>query len=98
VIKEAADQVWRDEPETILEEPELWGVENLGAHGIDIRLVIKTQPSKQWEISRLIRERIKAAFDERGIEIPFPQQTVWMRMDGQGGGTSQKTWSQPAAR
>ena len=83
VIKETADDVWRAEPETILEEPELWGVENLGAHGIDIRLVIKTQPSKQWEISRLIRERIKAAFDERGIEIPFPQQTVWMRMDEQ---------------
>ena len=79
VIKRTADQVWREKPEDILEEPELWGVENLGAHGIDIRLVIKTQPSKQWEISRLIRERIKEAFDERGIEIPFPQQTVWMR-------------------
>jgi small conductance mechanosensitive channel len=86
VIKQAADEVWRDEPETILEEPELWGVENLGAHGIDIRLVIKTQPSKQWEISRLIRERIKEAFDERGIEIPFPQQTVWMRTEGQPAG------------
>jgi small-conductance mechanosensitive channel len=83
VIKDVADKVWHDEPETILEEPELWGVESLGAHGIDIRLVIKTQPSKQWEVSRLIREGIKEAFDERGIEIPFPQQTVWMRTDEQ---------------
>ena len=80
-IKATADAVWREEPENILEEPELWGVENLGAHGVDIRLVVKTQPSKQWEISRLMRERIKEAFDERGIEIPFPQQTVWMRSD-----------------
>jgi small-conductance mechanosensitive channel len=79
VIKRVADDAWREAPETILEEPELWGVENLGAHGVDIRLVVKTQPSKQWEVSRLIRERVKAAFDERGIEIPFPQQTVWMR-------------------
>jgi moderate conductance mechanosensitive channel len=79
VIKQVADDAWREAPETILEEPELWGVENLGAHGVDIRLVVKTQPSKQWEVSRLIRERVKAAFDERGIEIPFPQQTVWMR-------------------
>jgi moderate conductance mechanosensitive channel len=97
VIKQTADQVWREEPETILEEPELWGVENLGAHGVDIRLVIKTQPSKQWEISRLIRERIKAAFDDRGIEIPFPQQTVWMRMDEQAG-TGQRTWTAPAGQ
>jgi small conductance mechanosensitive channel len=44
-------------------------------------LVVKTQPSKQWEISRRIRERVKSKLDERGIEIPFPQQTVWMRMD-----------------
>ena len=26
-----------------------------------------------------IRARIKAAFDEAGIEIPFPQRTVWIR-------------------
>ena len=26
-----------------------------------------------------LRRRIKAAFDEEGIEIPFPQQTVWHR-------------------
>ena len=83
VIKQVADDVWSEQPETILEEPELWGVEKLGAHGIDIRLVVKTQPSKQWEVSRVIRERIKARFDERGIEIPFPQQTVWMRVDDQ---------------
>jgi moderate conductance mechanosensitive channel len=81
VIKQVADDVWREQPEIILEEPELWGVEALGAHGIDIRLVVKTQPSKQWEVSRLIRERLKAEFDERGIEIPFPQQTVWMRVE-----------------
>jgi small-conductance mechanosensitive channel len=84
VIKQVADEVWREQPDTVLEEPELWGVENLGAHGIDIRLVVKTQPSKQWEVSRLIRERIKAAFEERGIEIPFPQQTVWMRVNEDG--------------
>ena len=28
-------------------------------------------------LSRVLRERIKVAFDEEGIEIPFPQQTVW---------------------
>jgi moderate conductance mechanosensitive channel len=28
-------------------------------------------------VSRELRERVKLAFDEEGIEIPFPQQTVW---------------------
>jgi small conductance mechanosensitive channel len=81
VIKKVADQVW-NEQEDVIEEPDLWGVENLGANGVTLRLVVKTRPSQQWVVSRLLRERIKAAFDEEGIEIPFPQQTVWHRTDG----------------
>jgi small conductance mechanosensitive channel len=78
VIKRVADALWREDT-SILDEPEMWGVEQLGAHGIALRLVVKTTPSAQWKISRELRERIKAALDEAGIEIPFPQQTVWHR-------------------
>ena len=63
----------------VLDEPEVWGVEALGANGIAIRLVVKTRPSEQFRVSRELRRRIKAAFDREGIEIPFPQQTVWHR-------------------
>ena len=42
-----------------------------------LRLVVKTTPSQQWRVSRELRERVKVAFDDEGIEIPFPQQTVW---------------------
>ena len=38
--------------------------------GVAIRLVVKTTPSEQWAISRELRQRIKAAFDHEGIEIP----------------------------
>ena len=76
VIKRVADSVW-SEDDGVLEEPELWGVEQLGANGVMLRLVVKTTPSQQWRVSRELRERIKVAFDEEGIEIPFPQQTVW---------------------
>jgi small-conductance mechanosensitive channel len=65
--------------EDVIEDPEVWGVERLGAHGISIRLVVKTRPSEQFRVSRELRRRIKAAFDREGIEIPFPQQTVWHR-------------------
>ncbi|MGQ0629597.1 MAG: mechanosensitive ion channel family protein [Sporichthyaceae bacterium] len=62
-----------------MEEPEVWGVEALGADAVVVRVVVKTVPLKQWNVSRLLRERIKAAFDEAGVEIPFTQRTVWVR-------------------
>jgi moderate conductance mechanosensitive channel len=83
VIKGVADGLWRDADWVgqILEEPEVWGVEMFGPDSIDIRLVVKTLPSQQFKILRELRKRLKAAFDEHGIEIPFPQRTVWVRRD-----------------
>ena len=80
VIKEVADAVWHEKLEiaTVLEEPEIWGVERFGADAISIRLVVKVEPGEQWAVSREIRKRLKVAFDEAGIEIPFPQRTIWM--------------------
>jgi small-conductance mechanosensitive channel len=80
VIKEVADGVWREQLEssTIIEEPEIWGVQNFGADAISIRLAVKTEPGEQWATGRLIRGRLKKAFDTNGIEIPFPQRTVWV--------------------
>jgi len=78
VIASVADEIARGDAD-VIEQPEVWGVEQLGASGIVIRLVVKTRPSEQFRVSRELRRRIKAAFDAEGIEIPFPQQTVWHR-------------------
>ncbi|MCB2222861.1 MAG: mechanosensitive ion channel family protein [Actinobacteria bacterium] len=80
VIKEVADGVWQDDLDTatVLEEPEIWGVESFGASSIAIRLVLKVEPGEQWATAREVRKRLKAAFDRQGIEIPFPQRTVWL--------------------
>jgi moderate conductance mechanosensitive channel len=81
VIKQVADGVWQDEElgKLVLEEPEVWGVENLGVDGMAIRLVVKTAPLEQWVVARELRRRIKTAFAEHGIEIPFPQRSLWLR-------------------
>ncbi len=80
VIKEVADSVWHDAMPnaTIVEEPEIWGVESFGSDAIAIRLAVKVEPGEQWATSREIRRRLKERFDEVGIEIPFPQRTVWL--------------------
>lgn len=78
VLQGVADRAWKGDKD-IVERPDVWGVEALGASGITVRVVVKTRPSEQYRVSRMLREQIKAAFDEEGIEIPFPQQTVWHR-------------------
>jgi small conductance mechanosensitive channel len=80
LIKSVADEVWQEHKDAeILDEPEIWGVEELGDNSIAIRLVVKTMPATQWQIARELRGRIKEAFDREGFEIPFPQRTVWLR-------------------
>jgi len=38
---------------------------------------IKTKPIRQWEVGREYLRRIKKAFDEAGIEIPFPHRSIY---------------------
>ena len=82
-IKTVADGVWNEQLEqaTIVEEPVISGVQDFGADAITIRLSVKTEPAEQWSTGRVLRKRLKEAFDEAGIEIPFPQRTVWLRSE-----------------
>ena len=70
-----------DYASVFLDDPEIWGVQALGADSVEVRLVIKTKPGEQWAISRELRRRIKNAFDAAGFEIPFAQRTVWLRTE-----------------
>src|SRR5438105_639164 len=78
IIKEVADSMWHD-PEwsaRLLEDPEIWGVENLGTDGIDIRMGIKTRPSEQFKVMRELRTRLKERFDAEGIQATPPQPSL----------------------
>jgi small conductance mechanosensitive channel len=81
VILEAAESLWQERPEhaTLLEKPEVWGVQDLGDDSVAIRLVVKTEPGEQWAAGREIRRRILERFEAAGIEIPFPQRSVHIR-------------------
>ncbi len=57
---------------------EVLGVDDLADSAVVIRVMFTTQPGKQWTIARDFRRRIKKAFDEKGVEIPFPHTTVYL--------------------
>ncbi len=75
----------------ILDNPEMLGVDALGDSAVSIKMVMKTAPTKQWAVRREYLRRIKHRFDELGIEIPFPQRTVYIRQENGGTPPSEKT-------
>ncbi|MEH2440820.1 mechanosensitive ion channel family protein [Nostoc sp.] len=62
----------------ILEPPQVLGIDQFGDRGLIIRVWIKTQPLKQWDVAREFRRRLKVALDEAGISISVPQQAIWV--------------------
>jgi small-conductance mechanosensitive channel/predicted nucleic acid-binding Zn-ribbon protein len=63
----------------VLDDPEMLGVDSFGDSAVVIKFFIKTRPQRQFTIKREMLRRIKRKFDELGIEIPFPQRTVYYR-------------------
>ena len=76
VIKDTADELAKDRASSILGRPEVLGIQEIATDRILIRVIIKTIPSAQWEITRELRLRIKVAFDKAGIVLPMPSQSV----------------------
>ncbi|MBE9167356.1 mechanosensitive ion channel family protein [Pleurocapsales cyanobacterium LEGE 06147] len=81
------DSLWQ---EKILESPQVLGVDNFEDRGIIIKVWIKTEPLKQWEVSREFRRRIAIAFKRAGIPILPPQQQVWLNRHSNGAGTDKE--------
>ena len=78
LVLQVAEGVWND-PDfagQVIEQPEVWGLEAIGADGLLLRVVVKTAPLDQWAVERELRERLIKAFAEHGIAIGVPQRAV----------------------
>jgi len=79
ILAEVAKQLKQDAVlgPMILEDPEIFGVDKLDNSAVVIKGRIKTVPIQQWTVGREFLRRVKQAFDAKGIEIPFPHQTLY---------------------
>ncbi|KPK28693.1 MAG: mechanosensitive ion channel protein MscS, partial [Desulfobacterales bacterium SG8_35_2] len=79
VIQRVAEELQADPDfqNKILEPLEIFGVDQFGDSAVVIKARFKTKPIEQWSVGREFRRRLKKAFDDSGIEIPFPHQTVY---------------------
>ncbi len=98
LVKRAVDEVAQQmlvDPEldsALLDTPTYAGVESVSGEATVVRVVAKAAATEQVKVGRILRERLKAAFDAAGIHIPvvvrFPGSTTGA---APGGGSSTGT-------
>lgn len=67
------DPIWRP---TLIDPPEVLGIDELSNNGVLIRVWLKTQPLDQWRVGREFRLRVKEVFDQNEIAIGTPRYEV----------------------
>lgn len=68
----------------ILEDLEIAGVDQWADSAVVLRCRFKVMPLEQWGVRREYLRRLKRAFDQQGIEIPYPHLTVYAGEDKSG--------------
>jgi len=79
VINEVG-QGLKDDPtwgQDLITAPAVTRVNNLGDHGVEIKILADTKPIKQWALTGELRKRLKDRFDKEGIEIPWPHTKLY---------------------
>jgi small conductance mechanosensitive channel len=75
ILDRLCGQLAQENP-SIVEGPYVLGVQELGESSVNIRLIAKTKNMEQWAVERLLRQKIKEAFDREGIQVPYPRRVV----------------------
>jgi moderate conductance mechanosensitive channel len=56
--------------------PDVLGVEGVGEKDVTLRVTAEVRPTRRGELERLLRQRIKQRFDQRGITVPASAQAA----------------------
>jgi moderate conductance mechanosensitive channel len=74
ILREVGREAFRDPAlrPLLLDPPSVMGVESLDLEQVNVRVVARTLPGKQFEVGRALRARIVQAFREQGLNVPTP--------------------------
>lgn len=74
VALEAAEDAVADESLSarVIGEPKMLGVQEMAPDLVTLRMTVKVRPNAQWAVQRKLRRAILRAYDENGIDLPYP--------------------------
>jgi moderate conductance mechanosensitive channel len=84
ILRDVGREAFRD-PDLrplLLDPPSLMGVESLDLEQVNVRMVARTLPGKQFDVGRDLRARVVHAFRSQGMSVP-PPTTAALAVDGQ---------------
>ncbi len=72
VLHQVSQSAMREDdlPDLLLDEPSVMGVESLGVDSVNVRMVARTLPGKQFDVGRRLRPLILSALRRTGIGVP----------------------------
>ncbi len=76
MLDESLPALKQEHPELYLKTPRYLGVDNLGESGIDLKFAADVTEENIFNGQRMLARDLKILFDEKGVEIPFPQVVV----------------------
>lgn len=82
LVLEGVAQDAFDKYETILQLPQILGIQELADSAIVIRMIAEVSPLQQWHIQRELRRLIKKSFDQHNIEIPYSKMVIYQKNEG----------------
>ncbi|HLR02113.1 MAG TPA: mechanosensitive ion channel family protein [Virgibacillus sp.] len=80
VAQEVCDRM-AEEDETIVDGPNVDGVETIDQHEVVMRITAQTKNMEQWGVQRKLFKQVKEAFDEHGIDMPYEYQVNVVKKD-----------------
>lgn len=81
VIADTAKDLYASNAD-IVSEPQVLGVQTLGASEVVIRVTLECKPMTHFGVGREMKARVKKALDQVGIEIPYPRLVTFQRGEG----------------
>lgn len=74
-LEQVVADAWADAElrELLLEEPTISGILSVDGARFQRRIVAKVQPGQQWTVEQDLRQRVRMAFSDAGIEFAMPR-------------------------
>ena len=82
ILEEICEDLYKNHDELFKIRPEVQGVTRLDPSAVIIRVVCDEDASSKFAAENVLRQRIKEAFDEEGIEIPYNKTVIYSHGSG----------------